>query len=162
MGSWFDLLCGLNIAGIFTIEGKQMTFYVFQIFSSLTVLIVRQLVIWLGPDHLVFFGTEFADLTLYYIVFSWMYTVGFFIRGEIDEVKSKNIDLLNHDYQILLNRLNSETFDSERKINSLKEKNEWLRQRVRNLEEVEKNFEAYKIQSRSAKEANQQALQSFL
>lgn len=139
-----------------------MTFYEFQIFSSIAVFIVRQLAIWFGPDHLVFFGTEFADLTLCYIVFSWIYTVGFFVRSAIEQKKNKNIDLLNNEYQKLLDRLNSETYKAERKINSLKEKNEWFQQRVRYLEGVEKNFEAYKIQSRSAKEANQQALQSFL
>jgi hypothetical protein len=73
-----------------------------------------------------------------------------------------DIDLHNREYQKLLNRLNSETYDSERKINSLKEKNEWFQQRVKYLEGVEKNFEAYKIQNRSARDANQQALQSFL
>lgn len=153
---------GLNIAGIFTIEGKQMTFYEFQIVSSIAVFIVRQLAIWFGPDHLVFFDIKFADLTFYYLVFSWIYTAGFFVRSAIEEKKNKDIGLLNHEYQKLLNRLNSETYDSKRKINSLKEKNEKLQQRVRNLEGVEKNFEAYKIQSRSATEANQQALQNFL
>lgn len=139
-----------------------MTFYEFQILSSIAVFIVRQLAIWFGPDHLVFFGTEFADLTLCYIVFSWIYTVGFFVRSAIEQKKNKNINLLNNEYQKLLDRLNGETYKAERKINSLKEKNEWFQQRVRHLEGVEKNFEAYKIQSRSAKEANQQALQSFL
>lgn len=157
-----DLPSGLNIAGIFTIEGNQMTFYEFQIVSSIAVFIVRQLAIWFGPDNLAFFDIKFADLTLYYLVFSWIYTVGFFVRSAIEEEKSKDIDLHNREYQKLLNRLNSETYDSERKINSLKEKNEWFQQRVRYLEEVEKNFEAYKIQNRSAKEANQKALQSFL
>ena len=139
-----------------------MTFYEFQIVSSIAVFIVRQLAIWFGPDHLVFFDIKFADLTLYYLVFSWIYTVGFFVRSAIEEEKSKNIGLLNNEYQKLLNRLNSETYDSERKINSLREQNEWLQRRVWHLEEVEKNFEAYRIQNRSAKEANQQALQSFL
>jgi hypothetical protein len=139
-----------------------MTFYEFQIVSSISVFIVRQLAVWFGPDHLVFFDIKFADLILYYLVFSWIYTVGFFVRSAIEKEKNKNINILNNEYQKLLNRLNSETHDSKRKINSLKEKNEWLQQRVRNLEGVEKNFEAYKIQSRSATEANKQALQSFL
>lgn len=139
-----------------------MTFYEFQIVSSIVIFIVRQLAIWFGPDNLVFFDIKFADLTLYYLVFSWIYTVGFFVRSAIEEEKSKDIDLHNREYQKLLNRLNSETYDSERKINSLKEQNERLQHRLQKLEEIEKNFEAYKIQNRSAKEANQKALQSFL
>ncbi len=139
-----------------------MTFYEFQIVSSIVIFIVRQLAIWFGPDHLAFFDIKFADLTLYYLVFSWIYTVGFFVRSAIEEEKSKDIDLHNREYQKLLNRLNSETYDSERKINSLKEQNERLQHRLQKLEEIEKNFEAYKIQNRSAKEANQKALQSFL
>ena len=139
-----------------------MSFYVFQIFSSIAVFIVRQLAIWFGPENLIVFDIKFADLTLYYIVFSWIYTAGFFIRSAIEEEKSKSNDLHNHEYQKLLDRLNSETYKFERKIDSLKEQNGKLQQRVRSLEGVEKNFEAYKIQSRSAKEANQQALQSFL
>ena len=139
-----------------------MTFYEFQIVSSIAVFIVRQLAIWFGPDHLVFFDVKFADLTLYYIVFSWIYTVGFFVRSAIEEEKNKNINILKSEYQKLLNKLNSETYDSERKINSLKEQNERLQHRLQKLEEIEKNFEAYKIQNRSAKEANQKALQSFL
>lgn len=139
-----------------------MTFYGFQFFSSIAVFIVRQLAIWWGLDHLVFFDIKFADLTLYYLVFTWIYTLGFFVRSIIEEEKSKNINLHKNEYQILLNKLNSETYDSERKINSLEEENEWLQQKVQSLEGIEKNFEAYKVQSRSAKEANQQALQSFL
>jgi hypothetical protein len=162
MGYWFDLPCGLNVAGIFTIEGKQMTFYWFQIFSSIAVFIVRQLAIWFAPDHLVFFDIKFADLTLYYLVLSWIYTVGFFVRSAIEKEKSKNIDLSNHEYDELLKRFNSEAHNYERKINSLKEENEKLQRRVRYLDGVEETFEAYKIQNRSAKEANQQALQSFL
>ena len=139
-----------------------MTFYEFQIFSSIAVFIVRQLAIWFGPDHLVFFDVKFADLTFYYLVFSWVFTVGFFVKSVTEEKKSRNIGLLNNEYQNLLNRLNSETYDFERTINSLKEKNEWYQQRVRTLEGAEKNLEAYKIQNRSAKEANQQALKNFL
>jgi len=131
-----------------------MTFYEFQIVSSIAVFIVRQLAIWFGPDHLAFFDIKFADLTLYYLVFSWIYAAGFFVRSAIEEEKNKDIDLHNREYQKLLNKFNSETYDSERKINSLKEKNEWFQQRVKYLEGVEKNFEAYKIQNRSAKEAN--------
>jgi hypothetical protein len=141
---------------------KQMSFYKFQIYSSIAVLIVRQLAGWLGPENLTFFDVKFADLTLYYFVFSWVYTAGFFTKSAIEQENNKNLDMANNDYHKLLDRLNSETFKFERKINSLKEKNERFQQRVQNLEEVEKNFEAYKIQNRSAKEANQQALQSFL
>ena len=46
-----------------------MTFYEFQIFSSIAIFIVRQLAIWFGPDHLVFFDIKFADLTLYFMHF---------------------------------------------------------------------------------------------
>lgn len=132
-----------------------MSFYKLQIYSSIAVLIVRQSAIWLNPAHLIFFNINFADLILYYIVLSWVYTLGFFVKSEIEQKKSKKIDLIGHEQKKLLNKLTSEAY-------SLKERNERLQKRVLHLEGVEKNFEAYKIQNRSAKEANQQALQSFL
>ncbi len=132
-----------------------MSFYKVQFYSSVAIFIAMELAIWLSPAHLIFFDINFANLTLYYIVLSWVYTLGFFVKSEIELKKSKSIDLINHEQKILLNKLTSESY-------SLKERNERLQKRVQYLEGVEKNFEAYKIQNRSAKEANQQALQSFL
>lgn len=132
-----------------------MSFYKFQIYSSVAIFIATESVIWLSPAHLIFFDINFASLILYYILLSWVYTLGFFVKSSIEQKKSKKIDLINHEQKKLLNKLTSEAY-------SLKERNERLQKRVQYLEGVEKNFEAYKIQNRSAKEANQQALQSFL
>ncbi len=139
-----------------------MSFFELQLYSSFAVFILRQLFIWLGPNWVPFLNFKFVDLAGYYFIWSWIFAVGYIIRGSKEGDKDKLISGLESQLEKTEKALQGEKYQAERDITSLEETNARLSKRVSFLEKTEKEFKEYKIQNRSAKEANQHALKNFL
>ena len=139
-----------------------MSFFELQLYSSFAVFILRQLFIWLGPNWVPFLNFKFVDLAGYYFIWSWIFAVGYMIRGSKEGDKDKLIRGLESQLEKTEKALQGEKYQAERDVTSLEEANARLSKRVSSLEKTEKEFKDYKIQNRSAKEANQHALKNFL
>jgi chromosome segregation ATPase len=139
-----------------------MSFFELQLLSSVAVIILRQIFVWLGPNWAPFLGFKFVDLTGYYFVWSWIFTAGYMIRDSGEGNKNEQLRNLTSQLERTEMKLQGEKNEAERKINSLKETNSHLKKIISSLEKTEKEFADYKIQNRSAKEANQHALKNFL
>jgi hypothetical protein len=150
------------LSDFFTKKGEHMSFYLFQIISSLAVLLLGKITVWVWPDYSPILKLKLDDLADYYFFASWIFASGYLIRSNIEQKKFQYFDELHSELKETKGELENEKYESKREMKSLKEKNERLKKIINSLEKVEEEFKEYKIQNRSAKEANLLALKNFL